>query len=49
MKKIFIKELKAQKKTLCVRGKAIEGEVAKAIYEDDCKIRKEKDENTEEN
>ena len=28
----FLKELRAQKKTLCVRGKAIEGEVAKAIY-----------------
>jgi hypothetical protein len=29
----FIKELRAQRKTLCVRGKAIEGELAKAIYE----------------
>lgn len=29
----FVKELKAQRETLCVRGKAIEGEVAKAIYE----------------
>ena len=29
----FLKELRAQKKTLCVRGKAIEGEVAEAIYE----------------
>ena len=28
----FLKELKAQRKTLCVRGKAIEGKVAKAIY-----------------
>lgn len=33
--KKFIKELRAQRKTLCVRGKAIEGEVAKAIYEKD--------------
>ena len=31
--KKFIKELRAQKKTLCVRGKAIEGEIEKAIYE----------------
>ena len=31
--KKFIKELRKQKKTLCVRGKAIEGEVEKAIYE----------------
>jgi len=30
--KKFIKELRAQKKTLCVRGKVIEGKVAKAIY-----------------
>ena len=29
--KRFIKELKAQQKTLCVRGKAIEGKVAEAI------------------
>lgn len=29
----FLKELKKQKKTLCVRGKAIEGEIEKAIYE----------------
>lgn len=29
----FVKELKTQRKTLCVRGKAIEGKVAKAIYE----------------
>ena len=29
----FLEELRAQKKTLCVRGKAIEGEVAEAIYE----------------
>ena len=29
----FLKELRAQKKTLCVRGKAIEGKVAEAIYE----------------
>ena len=31
--KKFIKELREQKKTLCMRGKAIEGEVEKAIYE----------------
>ena len=31
--KKFIKELKAQKKTLCVRGKAIEGKLAESIYE----------------
>jgi len=31
--KKFIKELRKQKKTLCMRGKAIEGEVEKAIYE----------------
>jgi len=31
--KKFIKELKAQRKTLCVRGKEIEGKVEKAIYE----------------
>ena len=31
--KKFVKELRAQRKTLCVRGKAIEGEVAKSIYE----------------
>jgi len=29
----FIKQLKAQRKTLCVRGKAIEGKIAEAIYE----------------
>ena len=29
----FLKKLRAQKKTLCVRGKAIEGKVAEAIYE----------------
>ena len=29
----FLKELRVQRKTLCVRGKAIEGEVAEAIYE----------------
>ena len=29
----FVKELRAQKKTLCVRGKAIEGKLAEAIYE----------------
>jgi len=29
----FLKELRAQKKTLCVRGKAIEGDVVEAIYE----------------
>lgn len=29
----FTKALRAQKKTLCVRGKAIEGEVEKAIYD----------------
>lgn len=29
----FLKELRSQKKTLLVRGKAIEGEVAEAIYE----------------
>lgn len=29
----FVKELRAQAKTLCVRGKAIEGKLAKAIYE----------------
>ena len=29
----FIKELRAQRKTLCVRGKAIEGKVAESIYE----------------
>jgi len=28
----FAKELRAQKKTLCVRGKEIRGELAKAIY-----------------
>ena len=31
--KKFIKELRAQKKTLCMRGHAIEGEIEKAIYE----------------
>lgn len=30
----FIKELRKQRKTLCVRGTAIEGEVAKAIFGD---------------
>ena len=29
----FLKELRAQKKTLCVRGKAIKGKVVEAIYE----------------
>lgn len=29
----FVKELRAQKKTLCVRGRAIEGKVEEAIYE----------------
>jgi len=29
----FMQELRKQKKTLCVRGKAIEGKVAEAIYE----------------
>ena len=32
--KQFLKILRAERKTLCIRGKAIEGEVAKAIYED---------------
>ena len=32
--KRFIKELKARKKTLCVRGKSIEDKLAEAIYED---------------
>ena len=31
--KRFLKALRAEKKTLCVRGKAIEGKVEKAIYE----------------
>ena len=31
--KKFLKELRKQKKTLCVRGKALEGKVAEAIYE----------------
>ena len=31
--KKFLKNLRAERKTLCVRGKAIEGKVAKAIYE----------------
>ena len=31
----FLKELRAQRKTLCVWGKAIEGEVEKAIYENE--------------
>ena len=31
--KKFTKALREQKKTLCVRGKAIEGKVAKAIFE----------------
>ncbi|MCK4466379.1 MAG: hypothetical protein KAU83_11775 [Bacteroidales bacterium] len=30
----FVKELRAQKETLCIRGKVIEGKLAKAIYED---------------
>ena len=30
--KRFVKELKAQAKTLCVRGKAIEGKLAESIY-----------------
>ncbi len=30
----FVKELRKQRKTLCVRGKAIEGKVAEAIYEE---------------
>ena len=30
----FLEELRKQKKTLCVRGKAIEGEVEKAIYKE---------------
>jgi hypothetical protein len=29
----FLKELRAQAKTLCVRGRAIKGKVAEAIYE----------------
>lgn len=29
----FIKELKAQRETLCVRGKSIKGKLAEAIYE----------------
>ena len=41
----FIKELKTQRKTLCVRGKAIEGKLAKAIYEDDWKLKKKLDKN----
>ena len=32
--KKFIKELRVQRKTLCIRGKSIEGKIAKAIYED---------------
>ena len=31
--KKFVKELRAQRKTLCVRGRAIEGKVAESIYE----------------
>ena len=31
----FLKELRAQRKTLCVRGKAIKGKVAEAIYENE--------------
>ena len=31
--KKFIKELRVQRKTLCIRGKSIEGKIAKAIYE----------------
>jgi len=29
----FVKELRKQRKTLCVRGRAIEGKLEKAIYE----------------
>jgi len=29
----FVKELRKQRKTLCVRGRAMEGKVAEAIYE----------------
>ena len=29
----FLKNLRAERKTLCMRGKAIEGKVAKSIYE----------------
>ena len=29
----FLKNLRAERKTLCVRGKAIEGKLAEAIYE----------------
>ena len=29
----FLKNLRAERKTLCVRGKAMEGKVAKSIYE----------------
>jgi len=32
--KKFIKELRDERKTLCLRGTAIEGEIEKAIYED---------------
>lgn len=30
----FVKELRKQRKTLCVRGRAIEGKLAKAIYKE---------------
>ena len=30
----FVKELRKQQKTLCVRGKAIEGKLAESIYEE---------------
>ena len=36
----FLKNLRAERKTLCVRGKAIEGKLAEAIYEDGWKIKK---------
>jgi len=35
----FIKELKAQRKTLCVRGRVIEGKLAESIYEDGWKLK----------
>ena len=31
----FVKELRAQAKTLCVKGKSIEGKLAESIYEKD--------------
>jgi len=40
----FIKELRAQKKTLCVRGKTIEGKVEEAIYEQQQSRQKKKEE-----